>query len=82
MLVFALGILLSLPPLGAVALLLGRLAGDMGFSGNWLAALLCLFGGLYLLDWLPLPSIGRACRTPPGADPGPSSSWAWSLAWL
>jgi cytochrome c-type biogenesis protein len=66
---FAFGILLSLLPLGAVALLLGRLAGDLGFSGNWLAALLCLFGGLYLLDWLPLPSIGKGLPQPTRRGP-------------
>ncbi|MBP8198525.1 MAG: hypothetical protein KAX64_08190 [Chromatiaceae bacterium] len=68
-LAFALGILLSLLPLGAVALLLGRLAGDLGFSGNWLAALLCLFGGLYLLDWLPLPSLGKGLPQPTRRGP-------------
>lgn len=68
-LAFALGILLSLLPLGAIALLLGRLAGDLGFSGNWLAALLCLFGGLYLLDWLPLPSLGKGLPQPTRRGP-------------
>ncbi|MBK8638257.1 MAG: cytochrome C biogenesis protein [Chromatiaceae bacterium] len=68
-LAFAFGILLSLLPLGAVALLLGRLAGDLGFSGNWLAALLCLVGGLYLLDWLPLPSIGKGLPQPTRRGP-------------
>lgn len=58
-LAFGIGTLLSLVPLGAAALLLGRLAGDFGFSGNYLAAAFCIFGGLYLLDWLPLPQLGR-----------------------
>lgn len=58
-LAFGIGTLLSLIPLGAAALLLGRLAGDLGFSGNYLAAAFCIFGGLYLLDWLPLPQFGR-----------------------
>lgn len=58
-LAFGIGTLLSLIPLGAAALLLGRLAGDLGFSGNYLAATFCIFGGLYLLDWLPLPQLGR-----------------------
>jgi len=55
-LAFALGTLLSLLPLGAATLLLGRVAGDLGISSNYLVALLCLAAGLYLLDWLPLPS--------------------------
>ncbi|MCF7977787.1 MAG: hypothetical protein K9L82_07185 [Chromatiaceae bacterium] len=45
-----------------MALLLGRLAGDLGFSGNYLAAAFCIFGGLYLLDWLPLPQLGRGLQ--------------------
>jgi len=63
-LAFGLGTLLSLIPLGAAALLLGRLAGDLGFSGNYLAAAFCIFGGLYLLDWLPLPQLGRGLPQP------------------
>lgn len=69
---FAFGILLSLLPLGAVALFLGRLAGDLGFSGSWLAALLCLFGGLYLLDWLPLPNLGQGLPQPRRRGPWPA----------
>ena len=69
-LAFALGTLLSLLPLGAVTLLLGRVAGDLGISSNYLVALLCLAAGLYLLDWLPLPS-GRGL-------PQPRSRGAWT----
>jgi cytochrome c-type biogenesis protein len=50
---FAFGSLLSLIPLGAVTIALGRLAGDLGVSSNLLVALLCILAGLYLLDWLP-----------------------------
>jgi cytochrome c-type biogenesis protein len=55
-LAFALGSLLSLLPLGLVTLLLGRVMGDLGISSNYLVALICLAAGLYLLDWLPLPT--------------------------
>jgi cytochrome c-type biogenesis protein len=58
-LAFALGVLVSLVPLGAVTLLLGRVAGDLGVSSNYLVAILCLLAGLYLLDWLPLGWLGR-----------------------
>lgn len=68
-LAFGLGTLLSLIPLGALALLLGQLAGDLGFSGNYLAAALCILGGLYLLDWLPLPQIGRGLPQPTRRGP-------------
>jgi cytochrome c-type biogenesis protein len=68
-LAFGIGTLLSLIPLGAAALLLGRLAGDLGFSGNYLAAAFCIFGGLYLLDWLPLPQLGRGLPTPRSRGP-------------
>ncbi|MBK1646212.1 hypothetical protein CKO25_16475 [Thiocapsa imhoffii] len=53
-LAFALGVLISLVPLGVATLWLGRIAGDIGVSSNYLVAGLCLLAGLYLLDWLPM----------------------------
>lgn len=50
---FAVGSLLSLVPLGIITIALGRLAGDLGLSSNLLVGGICLFSGLYLLDWLP-----------------------------
>jgi cytochrome c-type biogenesis protein len=58
-LAFALGVLASLVPLGAVTLLLGRVAGDLGISSNYLVAAICVLAGLYLLDWLPLEGLWR-----------------------
>ncbi len=58
-LAFALGVLVSLVPLGAATLLLGRVAGDLGISSNYPVAALCALVGLYLLDWLPLEGLGR-----------------------
>lgn len=67
---FAIGTLLSLLPLGAVTLLLGRVAGDLGFSSNYLVALLCIAAGLYLLGWLPVPWSGRGLPRPNSRGPG------------
>jgi len=74
-LAFALGVLISLFPLGAVTLLLGRVAGDLGFSSNYLVAGLCIAAGLYLLDWLPLNWSG-------GGLPRPKSRGAWAALGL
>jgi cytochrome c-type biogenesis protein len=66
---FALGTLLSLIPLGVVTLLLGRVAGDLGVSSNYLVALMCVVAGLYLLGWLPLPWSGRGLPQPASRGP-------------
>jgi cytochrome c-type biogenesis protein len=68
-LAFALGVLLSLLPLGAVTLLLGRVAGDLGVPSNYLVAALCIAAGLYLLDWLPLSWSGRGLPQPRSRGP-------------
>ncbi|MGC1953335.1 MAG: cytochrome c biogenesis protein CcdA [Gammaproteobacteria bacterium] len=76
-LAFALGILLSLLPLGAASLVLGRLAGDLGVSPNYLVAGLCIAAGLYLLGWLPFAwSWGRL------APPSSRGPWAALLLGL
>ncbi len=59
---FALGSLLSLIPVGGVTLLMSRVAGDLGFSSNYLVALLCIVAGLYLLGWLQFPWSGPGLR--------------------
>lgn len=74
---FALGTLLSLIPLGLVTLLLGRVAGDLGISSNYLVALLCIAAGLYLLDWLPEPWSGRGL--PRLASRGPCAALTLGL---
>lgn len=71
-LLFALGSLLSLAPLGALTLLLGRVAGDLGVAGNYLVAVLCIAAGLYLLGWLPLERLGRGLPQP--ATRGPAAA--------
>lgn len=68
-LAFALGALAGLVPLAAVTLGMGRLAGDLGGWGTYLAAAACIAGGLYLLGALPLPA-GRGLSTPARRGPG------------
>lgn len=74
-LAFAVGILLSLLPLGAASLALGRLAGDLGVSSNYLVAFLCVAAGLYLLGWLPLAWPARGL-------PRPGSRGLWAALLL
>lgn len=69
MLAFALGVLISLVPLGALTLWLGRIAGDLGIASHYLVAVLCLLAGLYLLDWLPLPWQGTGLPRPRSRGP-------------
>lgn len=76
-LLFALGSLLSLAPLGALTLLLGRVAGDPGIASNYLVAVLCIAAGLYLLGWLPLERLGRGLPQP--ATRGPAAALALGL---
>jgi cytochrome c-type biogenesis protein len=66
---FALGALGGLVPLAAVTLGMGRLVGDLGGWGSYLAAAACIAGGLYLLGALPLPA-GRGLPTPVRRGPG------------
>lgn len=69
-LAFALGVLASLVPLGAVTLLLGRVAGDLGISSNYPVAAICALAGLYLLDRLPLEGLWRWLTRVFGGGPG------------
>jgi len=78
---FPLGVPLSLLPLGAATLLLGRVAGDLGISSNCLVAVLCLVGGLYLLDGLRVPGPVEVCPGRPHVGPGPPWAWVWSSVW-
>lgn len=68
-LLFALGSLLSLLPLGALTLLLGRVAGDLGVASNYLVAVLCIAAGLYLLGWLPLERLAPGLPQPATRGP-------------
>ncbi|MCF7808942.1 MAG: cytochrome c biogenesis protein CcdA [Candidatus Marinimicrobia bacterium] len=66
-LVFAVGILVSIILIGFITAAMGRLLGDVGAWGPWLAAGLLIVFGLYMMDlvslnWLnmKLPQIDRA----------------------
>lgn len=52
---FALGTLASIAAIGAVTVLLGRVAGDVGAWGNYAVAALFVVMGLQLLDVVQLP---------------------------
>lgn len=67
---FAVGLLLSIALIGAVTASMGRLMGDVGVWGLWMAAGLLIIFGLYLMDLVPLrwpggslPQIERAGHT-------------------
>ena len=67
---FAVGVLITIALIGLVTASMGRLMGDVGVWGTWLAAGLLVTFGLYLmdiisLDWLSgsLPKIERAGHT-------------------
>ncbi|MGE5354014.1 MAG: cytochrome c biogenesis CcdA family protein [Acidobacteriota bacterium] len=54
-LTFAFGILFTIALIGVITLLLGRLMGDIGTTGNYLVAAVFFAMGLYLLDLIKLP---------------------------
>ncbi len=53
-LIFSFGILFSIALIGAVTFSAGRMMGNIGPAGNYIAAAVFLFFGLYLLDVIPL----------------------------
>jgi len=57
-LTFAVGILASIALIGIITASMGRLMGDVGSWGIWLAALLLIVFGLYLMDVLSLNWLG------------------------
>lgn len=76
-LAFALGVLVSLVPLGAATLLAGRVAGDLGISANYPVAALCALAGLYLLDRLPLERVWNRTAGRLGARHGGTGVGDW-----
>lgn len=48
--IFALGILITIAVVGVITASLGRLVGDIGFTGNIIFAFIFIFIGLYLMD--------------------------------
>lgn len=52
--IFAVGILITIGLVGMITASLGRLIGDIGFSGNIIMAIIFILIGLYLMDILKL----------------------------
>ena len=59
-LLFSLGILLTIVSVGFVTGLLGRMLGDIGRFGNAAVAVIFVVVGLYLLEIIPLPFLGKS----------------------
>ena len=56
---FSLGILITIGLIGLVTGMLGRILGDVGRFGNYFVAGIFFIVGLYLLDVMPLPFLGK-----------------------
>jgi cytochrome c-type biogenesis protein len=61
-LLFSLGILITIALVGLVTGLLGRMLGDIGRFGNIAVAVIFVIVGLYLLEIIPLPFLGKSNR--------------------
>lgn len=55
---FAIGILVTIALIGVATSSAGRMAGDLGRSGNYLVAVIFFLVGLHLLEVIPLPWSG------------------------
>ncbi len=56
---FSLGVLITIALVGLITGLLGRMLGDIGKFGNAAVAVIFVVVGLYLLDIIPLPFLGK-----------------------
>jgi len=61
-LLFSLGVLITIALVGLVTGLLGRMLGDIGKYGNAVVAIIFVIVGLYLLEIIPLPFLGKSGR--------------------
>ncbi len=59
-LLFSLGILITIVSVGLLTGLLGRMLGDIGRFGNAAVAVIFVIVGLYLLEIIPLPFLGKS----------------------
>ena len=59
-LLFSLGVLITIAVVGLVTGLLGRMLGDIGRFGNAAVAAVFVIVGLYLLEIIPLPFLGKS----------------------
>lgn len=59
-LLFSLGVLVTIVSVGLLTGLLGRMLGDIGKFGNTAVAVIFIIVGLYLLEIIPLPFLGKS----------------------
>jgi cytochrome c-type biogenesis protein len=59
-LLFSSGVLITIASVGLVTGLLGRMLGDVGKFGNAAVAVIFVIVGLYLLEIIPLPFLGKS----------------------
>jgi len=57
---FAVGILLTIALIGLITSLMGRIAGDVGKTGNMLVAVIFFAVGLHLLEIIQIPFLGTS----------------------
>jgi cytochrome c-type biogenesis protein len=77
-LVFSLGVMITIAVVGLVTGLLGRMLGDIGRFGNTAVAAVFVVVGLYLLEIIPLPFLGRSNR-PAGRKRGAPGAFLMGL---
>jgi len=59
---FSIGILITITLIGIITSVFGRMAGDIGSLGNYIVAVIFFVVGLYLLEVIPLPFLGRSSQ--------------------
>jgi len=59
-LIFSSGVLITIATVGLITGLLGRMLGDIGRFGNAAVAVIFMIVGLYLLEVIPLPFLGKS----------------------
>ena len=57
---FSIGILITIAVIGLITGLAGRMLGDIGAYGNYIVAVIFFIVGLYLLEIIPLPLVGKS----------------------
>jgi cytochrome c-type biogenesis protein len=63
-LLFSSGVLITIASVGLITGLLGRMLGDIGRFGNTAVAAIFVIVGLYLLEIIPLPFLGKSNQPP------------------
>jgi len=55
--IFSVGIFITIGLIGVITALLGRIAGDIGRWGNYIVAVIFIFVGFYLLEFVRIPGL-------------------------